>query len=124
MSNVYMDPAELRRVAERILGNREFDYWPEFVKIKEDIWVVNDAMTAAVEGPKEGYVYGRSGIGSYHDECLREVVQMFENIDTGLVALSNVFAVAAEDYVKTDGEAGSELAATLDYFTPGGRVPR
>jgi len=67
-------------------------------------------------GRKEGYVYGRSGIGTYHDECVKDVVRMFESIDTGLIAISNVLAAVAEDYAKTDGEAGSDLASTLEYF--------
>lgn len=116
MSNVYMDPSELRRTAERILGNREFDYRPELDKIRDDILVENDAMAAAMEGQKEGYVYGRSGIGPYHDECVQDLIRMFESIDTGLIAISNVLAAVAEDYAKTDGEAGSDLAATLGYF--------
>ena len=124
MSNVYMDPTELRRVAERILGNREFDYRPELTRIKEDVQPVDDSMIAATGADKEGYVYGRSGIGRYHDKCVDDVVKMFEDIDTGLIALSNVLAAIAEDYAKTDGEAGADLAATLDYFTPDGPVPR
>jgi len=124
MSNVYMDPRELRRIAERILGNREFDYRPSLNEIRQDIGATPDDFDAAMQDAPEGYVYGRSGIGSYHDQCVNDVVTMFENIDLGLVAISNVFAAVAEDYTKTDGEAGTDLAATLEYFTPDGPVPR
>ncbi|GIG64201.1 hypothetical protein [Phytomonospora endophytica] len=123
MTNVYMDPAELRRIAERLLGDREYDYRVQLSEIHEDLRVGN-ASRFVNGAPNEGYVYGRSGIGAYHDECVEDNVIMFENIDQGLIALANVYAAISEDYTDTDGEAGLELESTMDYFTPGGAVPR
>lgn len=116
---VYMDPGELRRIAERVLGGREFDFRPKLDEIKEQLRTdSDDRFGSAVSSKKNGYIHGVSGIGEYHEKCVQEVSLLFEDADKGMIAFSNFFATLAESYVKTDGEAGSDMSSTMKYFSP------
>lgn len=122
MTDVHMDPRELRRVAERILGDHEFDYKPALNDIRRKLQPDLDVMAK----PKSGFIYGDGGIGQDHDSCMVNVVQMFNNIERGFVAVSNVLASVSEDFAETDLDSDTNIKAIFKYFTQPepGNTPR
>lgn len=116
--DVFMDPLKLRRIAERMRGDREFDYRPKLDEITKQLTDDGSHREQDLEGRPAGFIYGRSGIGAHHDQCLAEVITLFDSIDKGYIAMSNVLATAAEDFVKTDGDADSEITNSITYFRP------
>lgn len=119
MSDIHIEPGRLREIAGRILGDREFDYRPRLDGLLEQFITPTDyAATAMGDNESAGYIYGASQIGTFHDELLAELLKLYEDLDTGMRAVSNVLASAAEDFEATDEDAGDRLADTKQYFNP------
>lgn len=115
MGEMYMEPAAMRRIAERILGDFQFSLDSDGMSLSTDL----DASGPTISGaPSGGYIHGRSRLGAYHNVCVSDMQKMLADIGTGYKALANVLAAIAEDYQAEDEDAGRTIAGTLPYFSP------
>ncbi|GLZ77687.1 hypothetical protein Afil01_24940 [Actinorhabdospora filicis] len=113
------DPAMLRYVAGRILGDQQLQFRPRFDELRDQLVEGTTDVDAAMDGRKNGCIYGRTPIGDYHDELRFEMLTMFEGLDRGMVAISNVLASVAEDFSAADAESAGRLTDAAQYFTEG-----
>ncbi|MEV0651179.1 hypothetical protein AB0I28_38595 [Phytomonospora sp. NPDC050363] len=114
MTNIRLDAAELRRVAELALGDLEFDYRPKLLDISEALAPNADVMSDR----HAGYIYGPGGIGAHHDHCVGKMIEFFDNLDAGLIAVTNVLASVSEDFTETDVDSETSISTIMQYFTP------
>ena len=118
MGTVHLDAAQLRRIAERLLGDREFDYLPELNKAIKDLQGDTDAADFGAAGNDDsGFIHGISQIGTFHASCMDDTLKFFTDLDRGLVAMSNVLASVAESFTETDVDSAASTSAILQLFT-------